>query len=175
MLVACIHKYLSCVQMLESMCKAPRPTRAELSDVANAVLDGVDAVMLSGETANGQFPDVAVSTMASIAQNAESAVDHCRRFDYLRSQTPTPMDSAQAVASSAVQMSLDIGSKAILCFTSSGRANVLLSKWRPSIPVFVLTDESNARLCRAQFGLHGIVMNHEGMQVCTSLPQVQSC
>jgi pyruvate kinase len=122
--------------------------------------------MLSGETANGAFPSAVVATMAAIAANSECAVDHRRRYNFIRSWTPKPMDSAAAVASSAVQMSLDLGATAILCFTSSGRAPLLVSRYRPEAPVFVLTpDEGKARQCRLQYGLHSVVMRHEGLQV----------
>jgi Pyruvate kinase, alpha/beta domain/Pyruvate kinase, barrel domain len=171
----------------DDACSAPLFV-AKLKGMRNAcmvviavVLCRCDAVMLSGETANGAFPSEAVATMAAIAANSECAVDHRRRYNFLRSWTPKPMDSAAAVASSAVQLSLDLGAKAILCFTSSGRAPLLLSRYRPEAPVFVLTpDESKARQCRLQYGLRGVVMSHEGLQVrgtwwLTQEPPVSTC
>jgi pyruvate kinase len=161
------NKFAVCAtQMLESMIKNPRPTRAELTDVANAVIDGADAVMLSGETANGAFPSTAVSTMAEIARNAEHIVDARRRFDWLRSQTPAPLESAEAVASSAVAMALDMGARAVLCFTTSGRSASVISKYAPPVPVFVASEERPALVaCRAHFGLHGVHMQFEGKPV----------
>lgn len=161
------NKFVVCAtQMLESMCKNPRPTRAELTDVANAVIDGADAVMLSGETANGAFPGGAVTTMAAIARNAEHIVDARRRFAFVRSQTPAPLESAEAVASSAVAMALDMGARAILCFTTSGRGAVAVSKYSPPVPVLVASEEHAALVaCRAHFGLHGVQMAFEGKPV----------
>jgi pyruvate kinase len=75
---------MSCLQMLESMIENSLPTRAEMTDVANAIMDGTDAVMLSGETANGAFPDKAVATMAAIAKQAELGIDYAAQFDFLR-------------------------------------------------------------------------------------------
>ena len=86
-----VGKFVVCAtQMLESMIENPRPTRAEMTDVANAVYDGVDAVMLSGETANGSFPAVAVETMASIVANAEMGVEYQSQFSFIR-QEPRPV------------------------------------------------------------------------------------
>jgi pyruvate kinase len=161
-------KFCVCAtQMLESMIKNPRPTRAEMTDVANACIDGADCVMLSGETANGAFPIDAVKTMAAITQNTEQIVDHHRRFDFIRSQTPCPLDSAEGICSAAVQMAIDMEATAILCFTSSGRASQWLSKYRPPMPVFVVSGEDSiVAACRSQFGLHGIPMAYEEMTVC---------
>ena len=112
---------VTATQMLESMIQNPRPTRAEMTDVANAVLDGTDSVMLSGETANGSFPVAAVSTMAAICQNAEQMVDCGKRFNYLHDYTPKPVSDAEAVASSAVQCAMDMGAKAIIVLTTTGK------------------------------------------------------
>ena len=85
--------------MLESMIKAPRPTRAEASDVANAVLDGTDCVMLSGETANGDYPINAVQIMARICVEAEKVFNYKRAFNDMKSFTPQPLSTTEAVAS----------------------------------------------------------------------------
>jgi pyruvate kinase len=183
------------------MIKNPRPSRAEMTDISNACLDGADAgivhlqrisgvraiqvadtvtpcsyaVMLSGETANGAFPAVAVATMHAITQNAEQIIDARRRFDFLRSQVPSPLESAEAVASSAVQMALDMDAQAIFCFTTSGRAAPLISKYRPPVPVFVVTeDESIIVGCRAQYSLHGVHMDFRDKEVCTTLLPVHT-
>lgn len=111
---------VTATQMLESMCNNPRPTRAEMTDVANAVLDGTDSVMLSGETAGGDFPIEAVSTMAAICRNAEAMADIEKRYSYLRNYTPKPMFDAEAVCSAAVQCASDMGAKAIIVLTTTG-------------------------------------------------------
>jgi pyruvate kinase len=138
-----------------------------MTDVANACIDGVDCVMLSAETAHGAFPIHAVRTMAAITQNAEQIVDHHRRFDFIRSQTPCPLESSEGVCSAAVQMALDMEAKAILCFSTTGRAPPLISKYRPPMPVFVVSEEPGVvAACRLRFGLHAIPMSCEEMTVC---------
>jgi pyruvate kinase len=92
---------ITATQMLESMIENPLPTRAEMTDVANAVIDGTHAVMLSGETANGKFPDTAVRTMAAIAENAELAVDAAYQFDHIRRAPGEPAVAARAAAPAA--------------------------------------------------------------------------
>jgi pyruvate kinase len=111
---------ITATQMLESMIQNPRPTRAEMTDVANAVLDGTDSVMLSGETANGDFPVDAVATMAAICQNAETMVDIGKRYNYLHNHTPKPVSNAEAVCSAAVQCAMDSNAKAIIVLTTTG-------------------------------------------------------
>ncbi|KAL6747633.1 pyruvate kinase [Haematococcus lacustris] len=152
---------ITATQMLESMINNPRPTRAEMTDVANAVLDGTDAVMLSGETANGDFPDQAVSTMSAICQNAEEMVAVTKRYNFLRNQTPKPMLGAEAVCSGAVQTAIDSNAKAIVCITASGRAPALVAKYRSPVPVIVVTpDEQFVRHCRSVYGLVGMLYNN---------------
>ncbi|PNW83558.1 hypothetical protein CHLRE_05g234700v5 [Chlamydomonas reinhardtii] len=150
---------ITATQMLESMISNPRPTRAEMTDVANAVLDGTDCVMLSGETANGSFPEAAVSTMAAICLNAEQMVEVNKRFRFLRNHTPKPMRGAEAVASGAVMTAIDTDAKLMVCITTSGRGVALVSKYRPPMPVVVVTPDAQlVRHCRSVFGQVGVLV-----------------
>ena len=105
-------------QMLESMTNNPRPTRAEVSDVANAVLDGADCVMLSGETAKGSYPKEAVTMMHETCLLAEVAIPYANTFDELRSSAPRPIDTAESIAISAVGASMELNAGAILVLTT---------------------------------------------------------
>ena len=118
------------------MIKAPRPTRAEASDVANAVLDGSDCVMLSGESANGAYPINAVTIMAKICVEAEKTLDRKRLFKDLKKRTPLPLETAEAVAAAAVSTVLE-GSNIdlIVVLTDSGKLARLVCKYRSGVPV----------------------------------------
>lgn len=126
---------ITATQMLESMIKAPRPTRAEASDVANAVLDGSDAVMLSGETANGSYPLNAVSIMARCCCEAERTFDYKRFFADMKNFTTQPIATAEAIASSAVSTVLDLDVDLIIILTDTGNIARLVSKYRPPVPI----------------------------------------
>ena len=127
---------ITATQMLETMSTNPIPTRAEASDVANAIFDGTDAVMLSGETASGKFPVKAVKMMSRIAAEAESSPFMKYNLQFQKD----PHDIVHhAVAQSSVNILHEIDAKAIVSFSISGKTSKLISKQRPSKPVYVFT------------------------------------
>ncbi len=133
-------------QMLESMIKAPRPTRAEATDVANAVLDGADAIMLSGETAIGEYPFEAAQAATRIAGSIES-----RGADYRAAQPPCRhQGDAAAVAHAAASIGIeDAGVVAIACYTETGRTARLLSAERPGVPIYSFLPDAGVRRANA--------------------------
>jgi len=130
-------------QMLESMVKKPRPTRAEASDVANAVMDGADCVMLSGETAKGDFPAICVETMAKIAREAEACLWNERIFeDMMRTESVGKkglFDITSTAAISAVLASYKCHAAAIIVLTTSGATSHRVSKYKPHCPILSVT------------------------------------
>jgi pyruvate kinase len=131
---------ITATEMLDSMIRSPRPTRAEASDVANAIFDGTDAVMLSGETAAGRYPVEAVRTMARIIEVAEAS---SHRVHTMAPATDQVLGSV--VAKAAVQIANDVEAVAILVFSFSGKSVQLVSKFRPRQPVIGLTTEFRAK------------------------------
>mmetsp|Transcript_30847 Transcript_30847/g.22931 ORF Transcript_30847/g.22931 Transcript_30847/m.22931 type:complete len:149 (+) Transcript_30847:926-1372(+) len=121
--------------MLESMIKAPRPTRAEAGDVANAVIDGSDCVMLSGETANGDYPLNAVTIMSKICVEAEKMLDYKRVFSDLKMSTLVPVPTAEAVAAAACQTVLDLNIDLVIVLTDTGKIARYVAKYKPPVPI----------------------------------------
>ena len=128
---------ITATQMLESMIEHPRPTRAEASDVANAILDGTDAVMLSGETAVGSYPVETVQTMSRIARRAEEALD----FEKLLSDSEKYVEKnvTDAISFATCHTAQELGAAAILTLTESGQTARMVAKHRPSAPIIAVT------------------------------------
>ena len=146
---------VTATQMLESMIKNPRPTRAEATDVANAVLDGTDCVMLSGETAAGSFPVEAVKVMVKICREAESSLDYFALFKSVMKNSPIPMTPLESLASSAVRTAHKVRAALIVVLTRGGSTARLVSKYRPSVPILtvavpVLTTDSLTWTCSGE-------------------------
>ncbi len=133
-------RVITATEMLESMIYNPRPTRAEISDVANAVYDGTSAIMLSGETAAGKYPILAVQTMAKIAETTENNIDYEKRF---YSSEFKIKNSVDAISHSSCVMAMDLDAKAVVACSLSGMTARLVSRFRPSVPIIGLTTNEN--------------------------------
>ena len=129
-------RVITATEMLESMITNPRPTRAEISDIANAVYDGTSAIMLSGETAAGKYPIQAVTTMAKIAETTESTIDYKKRFHDAEFNIRNMVD---AISHSTCGMAIDIEAKAIVACSLSGKTARMVSRFRPPVPIIGLT------------------------------------
>jgi pyruvate kinase len=148
-IIACANQQgklvITATQMLESMIHHPRPTRAEASDVANAIFDGSDAVMLSGETASGAYPLQAVETMDAIIRQAEAHMGEWSRWQGGHSARDSQED-AYFVTMAARELAHDRNVAAIAVFTQSGRSALLMSKARPQVPILAFTPHED--VCR---------------------------
>ena len=135
---------ITATEMLESMINSPRATRAEASDVANAIFDGTDAVMLSGETAAGRYPVDAVRTMARIIEVAESS-PHLLHPNPDWQKDPEEMGLSRIVARAACQVALDVNAAALVVYSISGHSIQVVSKYRPGVPLLGLTPSESTR------------------------------
>lgn len=135
---------ITATQMLESMTKNPRPTRAEITDVANAIYDGTSAIMLSGETANGLYPLEAVKTMAKIAERTESEIDYKKRFASLEPRGYSSVTGA--ISHATCTTAHDLHAAAIITVTKSGHTARMLSSYRPETPIIGCSPEP--KTCR---------------------------
>jgi pyruvate kinase len=153
---------ITATQMLDSMVSCPRPTRAEVSDVANAILDGTDAVMLSNESAVGDYPVEAVATMSQIARRIER--DYPRRGEESQLASTIPNAISQAVSTIARQLE----AAAILTLTKSGATARNVSKFRPSTPILAITSEVDvARRMQLVWGVNPLLISHESSATST--------
>jgi pyruvate kinase len=140
----CIHRakpVIVATQMMESMIDRVKPNRSEITDVANAVLEGADAVMLSGETATGQHPALVVQTMRKIISEVEKKEYRYNRGEDLRPQPHSPSFHSDAICYSACKISNDVEANALIGMTQSGYTAFMLSSYRPSSPLYIFTKE----------------------------------
>ena len=145
-------------QMLESMTYNPRPTRAEVSDVGNAILDGADCVMLSGETAKGNYPFEAVSMMHNTAIIAEKAIAYQPLHNEIRALAKKPTPTTETCAIAAVSAAYEQDAKAIVVLSTSGLTSRLVSKYKPNVPIMMVTrNERAARYCHLYRGVYPFV------------------
>ena len=144
---------ITATQMLDSMMKNPRPTRAETADVANAVYDGTSAIMLSGETAAGAYPVEALTTMVRIAERVEQDIDYRKRF--FSHERPMNPDITDAVSHATCTTAHDLNARGIITVTKSGRTARMISRYRPECPIIGCT--TNERICRQMNMSWGVI------------------
>ncbi|MBW4615303.1 MAG: pyruvate kinase [Desmonostoc vinosum HA7617-LM4] len=148
---------ITATQMLESMISAPDPTRAEATDVANSILDGTDAVMLSGETAVGQYPIAAVQMMHNIAVRTEQSLHEGSNHSWCHEAGS--LSVTESVAQAVCRIAYETGARAILCNTTSGSTAQLVSKYRPTTPIIALTpDETAYRQLALSWGVEPLLI-----------------
>lgn len=160
-------------QMLESMTTKPRPTRAEATDVSNAVFDGSDTVMLSAETADGEYGIQAVQTMSAICVSSERAMDYASLYSSIvSSQSGLTLKKNEAITMSAVKVAQDLNARAIIVFSESGHSARLVAKYRPSAPIILLTPSTvthrQARILRGVWSLK-VDRDHDSSLLATAL------
>ena len=159
--VACGKPVITATQMLDSMMENPRPTRAEITDVANAIYDGTSAIMLSGETAAGKYPVEAVRTMDAIARRTEEDINHGKRMRSI--DGGSRLSIAAATAHAACTTAMDIGADAIITVSTSGTTARLVSRFHPGTPVVAcLLDQRVQRQMALYWGVTPILMPYAG-------------
>ncbi|ODV79771.1 pyruvate kinase [Suhomyces tanzawaensis NRRL Y-17324] len=152
-------------QMLESMTYNPRPTRAEVSDVGNAILDGADCVMLSGETAKGNYPIESVSMMHNTAIIAEKAIAYQQLHNEIRSLAKRPTPTTETCAVAAVSGAYEQDAKAIVVLSTSGLSARLVSKYKPNVPIMMVTrNERSARYCHLYRGVYPFIYTKDKVE-----------
>ena len=152
---------ITATQMLESMVHNPRPTRAEITDVANAIYDGTSATMLSGETASGKYQVEAVKTMARIAERAENDIDYRKRF-LERSMAESSETITDAISHATCLIALNMHAAAIVTVTKSGTTAKMISRFRPNMPIIACTpDASTYRQLSLSWGVTPVLIGEE--------------
>lgn len=147
---------ITATQMLDSMQRNPRPTRAEASDVANAIMDGTDAIMLSGETAAGLYPVESVRTMNKIAIRTEDALDY--RSIVSKRSREKEANMTEAISQAVAYTSINLGVKAVLAPTESGNTAKMIAKYRPGVPIIAVTgSEKTAHMLTIVWGVTPVV------------------
>ncbi|RDY25988.1 pyruvate kinase [Romboutsia weinsteinii] len=151
---------ITATQMLDSMMRNPRPTRAEVTDVANAIYDGTDAIMLSGETAAGKYPIEAVKTMATIAKRTEETLNY---NDLLKKRKVTEVTVTNAISHATCTTAIDLNASSIITFTSTGHTARMVSKFRPQCPIIATTEnEGVMRRLALIWGVYPVKTSHVG-------------
>lgn len=152
---------ITATQMLESMVSHPRPTRAEITDVANAIYDGTSATMLSGETANGKYPVEAVRTMARIAERTEKDINYAKRFSE-HTIDNAKEDVTNAISHATCLIAYRLNAAAIITVTKSGGTARMISRFRPSMPIIACTPEAvTRRQLSLSWGITPVIMPEE--------------
>ncbi|MER1987009.1 MAG: pyruvate kinase [Solibacillus sp.] len=147
---------ITATQMLDSMQRNPRPTRAEASDVANAIFDGTDAIMLSGETAAGLYPVESVQTMNKIADRTESSLNYRSIVNQRSREKDSTM--TESISQAVAHTSINLGVKAVLAPTESGNTAKMIAKYRPGVPIIAVTGSVNtAQMLTLVWGVQPIV------------------
>ncbi|MEJ2470592.1 MAG: pyruvate kinase [Desulfuromonadales bacterium] len=154
---------ITATQMLESMVNSPRPTRAETSDVANAILDGTDAIMLSAETATGDYPCQAVAMMVRVAEDVERDPQLKDLVFHPLSEQSGYRRLPEAIGQAACRVAASVEAAAILAFTQTGSTAALVAKYKPPVPVFAVTPSPHVRRRMALYaGIRSIRVDIEG-------------
>lgn len=154
---------ITATQMLESMIEHPRPTRAETSDVANAILDGADAVMLSAETASGKYPVEAVSLMVRVARDVEGDPVLKEKVFHPIPEVGGYRRLSEAISQAACRVAENVGAAAILAFTQTGSTAAMVAKYRPALPIYAVTPSQAVRRRLALYaGVRSLRVDIEG-------------
>lgn len=150
---------ITATQMLDSMIRNPRPTRAEVTDVANAIFDGTDAIMLSGETAAGKYPVDAVKTMSLIAERTEEAINYRKRLNNIVNEKDSSI--TDAIGHATCNIAMDLNASAIITATASGYTARMVSKFRPAQTIIAATSDVRVqRQLNISWGVYPVLKPH---------------